>query len=372
MVCTAARDAVLRDGPDLWFRLCVAEQKSYFGTSMFSHVGPAVVRNLPMRPYPNFQRVEGSLRSTAPVPITWQLRRASWGTLPGQAGEDFSPDERRKLAGHALREARLNFGARCGLCGDKSKHVPVWGLGIRVCSKCLKENLVSGAALFHECGFDFNQRATELSGKVFYFREAFRPKQLAALLSHNPVDFRQDGLRFHVFFWRPHLERVVDLEALRRQHRDPARAEAARRLTGAVQALRVRLFLAQKAKTLRVTDHSFHLRAPAAPLKRGGPYTVRPLTEAERHTVVQCMPLCCFRRNLVQRELDARRLLQESFVGYRGRCTLPLAKFADSTLEKLRALEVLRADQIVVKRPPCFEASTYEFRAWLDMAPVLS
>ena len=370
MVCVAARDAVLRDGEAIWFSACVLSQQFYFRHYSAKQCGPAVVRNIPMKPYPNFKRVEGYQRSTQYAPITWQVNRARWPVLPGQAdAPPFTPAERKILADHALRSARLEFARCCGLCGEKNKHVQVWGLGKRVCSKCMKENHISAAALFHEYGFDFNSRAADIAGSVFYFREAFRPRQLAALVTHNPVDFKHESAHSLVFFWRPHLEKVLDLPALRRQHRDPARALAAQKITGAVRALRIRLFLAQKSKSIRGCNHAFHLRAPAAPKKSGGAYTVRPLSEVECDTVFMSLPLCCHRRQLMDRERDARRLLQESFVGYRGRNTLPLAKFPEPTLEKLRILEAFRAEQVVVKKPPSFLCSSGAFRSWLDLPP---
>jgi hypothetical protein len=373
MVCTAARDAVLRDGGDLWFRICVSHQQAFFCSGLPTCVGPAVVRSVPMRPYPNFKPVEGSLRHTCPAPILWQIKRARWPALPGQLQpEPFTPAEKEALAAHALRTARMYLCDRCGFCGDKTRNVQVWGLGRRVCAACLKDNLVSGAALYHEYGVDFNRHAAQLAGRVFYFRELLRRDHLASLLTHNPVDLRQESAQSLVFFWRPHLERVLDLPALRRAHRDPARREAASRLTGAVRALRVRLFLAQRAKYVRGCDHSFHLRAPAAPARPGAPYTARPLTDAERAAVATHLPHCWSRRPLLPSEGHARRLLQESFIGFRGRCTLPLAKFVASTLEKLRFIETVRDEQLICARPPSVGSSTKEFKSWFDLAPAFA
>ena len=420
MVCCSARDAVLRDADALWYEVLAAGHRSYFRHVAHNYtVGPAVVRDIPMKPYPNFKTVEGGGLWTQQPPITWRLGRAEWPSMPPRAGREggfgtlaaynhfavgglypqhpssldtdpqppeagsaenagiqrkspFTEEETRTLAQHALRVARLRASKCCGMCGSKNKHLQVWGLGMRVCGPCMKENLVSGAALFHDYGVDFNRISERLAGKVFYFRHDYRPKQLASFVTHNPVDFRTENAHSMVFFWRPHLERVVDLAEFRRKIKDPARIAAAQRLSSAVRALRVRLFLSQKCKSRR-TCHSFHLAsAGAGKAKRRGAYTLRPLADAERLLVLEHLPKFTSRSEfLSEPEARARRLLQESFLGWRGPSTLPSIKYPESALEKLRTIEATRGELVLKNKPPTFLASTRAFRRWFDLAPVV-
>lgn len=373
MVCTAARDAVLKGSDQLWCEMLREYERSFFRLNApVVSLGAPVVRNIPMRGYPNFKHVEGGGRSMD-VPITWRLGRSEWPMMRGNQAP-FTPQEVSALAAHSLRVFRLRTAERCGLCGARNKHVQVWGLGMRACSQCLKDNLVSGAALFRDYGVDFNKHEAQLAGKVFYFRQTGRAsKNMAALLTHNPVDFKEENEDALVFFWRPHLERVLDLQQKRRELRDPGRRRAAQKISACVRTLRVRVFLAQKCKWLQGSDHSFHMSAPAEPKSKGGAYTVRPLTDEERRAILlnasyfsHVLPPAP--TSLAQR---ARRLLQESFVGYRGPCTLPATRFPDSTLEKLRAIEAMRAADLVGRRGPSVLLTTHNFRKWFDLPPAL-
>ena len=148
-----------------------------------------------------------------------------------QGDPEFSPAEVGALAEHALRRARLTHAPGCGLCGSRRKHVPVWGLGMRVCASCLKVNLVSSTSLFHEYGLDYTKHLDKIVGKVYFFHNTSGNTFAGQYLSDNPLDFRGSGKWGAVFFWLPHLRKAVDLEASWASHRSTARRAAARRLT---------------------------------------------------------------------------------------------------------------------------------------------
>lgn len=365
VVCRAARDAVLRDCDQLWCDLAVSGTRSWFRNSPnLFNLGPAVVRDLPMMPYPNFQPIEGGLITRFP-PVTWRIGRASWPNMQGVSREPFNEQETRALAQHALRCARLSCAKSCGTCGRKGKDVPVWGLGMRVCAPCMKENLVSAAALLADYGVDFTKHEDELMGKVFYFRHAYRPKQLLALFTHNPVDLRQENAQSMVFFWRPHLAKVIDLDAARRNLRDPARTSAAARISSAVRALRVRLILVQRGKVRKIC-HSFHIGA------KSGACTLRPLTDEEKICVLNDLPDYPLREARRDVEGRARCLLQQSYLGWRGPATLPAIKNPDSVLERLRAIEAARGEQVIKGGAPTVSKATPAFRRWFDLPPALA
>lgn len=342
MVCRSARTAVLGN-VEAWFESLRRSEVNHFQTFSNATAGPPVVRDIPMSPYPNFKAVEGfrGQRSALP-PFLWRIKRLQWPDLGGGRSAPFTEEEKSSLAEHAIRRARLYHGQRCGCCGARRTHHPVWGLGCRVCSSCLKQNLISSASLFFEYGFEFHKHLSEILGRVFYFTYSSSSRFVLYNLSHNPVDFRKGTRENLVFSWKPHLERVVDLGASKARRAE--RAAAACRLAAAVRGLYARVVLGQGGRFFtRATSHRFYVHAPAKPRKRGGFYSARPCTEEERAIIT---------RNDPDQRLEAKALLRESFLAFRGRLTLPCTRNPRGALDRLRMLEAVREESLIKPRVP--------------------
>lgn len=383
MVCTTARDAVLRESDSVWYETLLKEHQLHFQRFAYSIGGPAVVRDIPMMPYENFKAVEGGLLDTSRPQLLWGIKRQKWPTMRGPDGaKPLDETEKAALAKHAMHVARLRFATRCQLCKSKNKHIPVWGLGCRVCSTCFKENLVSGAVLYKEYGVDYVKRARELAGRVYFFQRAYTVKFMAKFLTNNPIDFQAPHSGYNVFFWRPHLQEVMDLDALKREHRDPRRRLAAQRLTASVRAHHIRVAIAQKCSSTRSASPIFYIMAEAkaefSPVKsnvksNGRPhsYTVRPLTTAQRILVAEHHPHYSSRRAYLDHEVKARRLLQLSFLGYRGDYCLPAARNPALVLERLKTLEAVRCEMVIKDWGPNYVAAPAAFKRWQDLVPSL-
>lgn len=371
MTCRAAREAVFGDKP-MWSELFRAGQVAHFRYSLESTYGPAVVRGLPVSPYPNFKHIPDYRGDTCVPPFTWRVKRADWphGTHVFRKGDpEFSPAEVGALAEHALRRARLTHAPGCGLCGSRRKHVPVWGLGMRVCASCLKVNLVSSTSLFHEYGLDYTKHLDKIVGKVYFFHNTSGHTFAGQYLSDNPLDFRGSGKWGALFFWLPHLRKAVDLEASWASHRSTARREAARRLTSAVRALGVRLALGHRGVNARgIGGHEFYLCAPAAPSKADpGHFTDFPLNGEEFARVCRDLDGAFCRKARMAVEERARRQLQRSFLGYRGALRLPRAKNPAAALCRIRTLEAAREGKLWSVEAPGYLSASNKLRAWQDL-----
>jgi len=130
----------------------------------------------------------------------------------------------------------LLFGQRCGLCGCRWHHEAYWSLGMRVCRLCVSGNVVSGWELLNTYGVHFYDIINEIKGKVFYFMQQCGVAQdKTPAFRVRPVDLAQ---KLSVWvFWRPHLERCLDLPALYRQQK--AKRAAALLLCAVVRRSRV-------------------------------------------------------------------------------------------------------------------------------------
>lgn len=374
MVSRVFRDVILRNRK-LWYAILLEQQKCHFGFTRHPYTCPAVVRDIPMAPYPNFKLIEGGHRGTQPVEYMWSLRRLQWPVLRGHSkDESFNDEEVAALAAHQIKCARLTHGDCCGLCGGKHRHLPVWGLGLRVCSGCLKANFVSSASLMHEYDFDFTKHTERIGGRVFFVHHTFSSRFAAQYVTDNPLDFQEERDNVLLYFWRPHLQRLFDLEAGRAALHCPERRGAASRITAAVRALGVRLLVGQKGKaTARMGSHKFFASAGAEPkAKTGGQFwSSDPLSKEELAVINAHLPLCYGRRPLIEQESEARRLLQRSFLAFRGSLKLCAAKKPASVLEALRMSEATRNGRCVRVRTPSFFVTYQTFREWQDMVPRL-
>jgi hypothetical protein len=370
MVCRGARDAVLGNH-EMWFEILRRTETQHFNGFRFSRIGPAVVRNIPMAPYPNFKFVEGNPRgSPLYAPMSWLRNQSEWPHVSSpEQTEPFTALEMETFAEFAQRRARICHSKRCGFCGCRFGHMPVWGLGRRACNTCLKHNLISSAALIHEYGFDFTRHMSTLAGRVYFF--STRDKRLIQQsLSHNPLDFRTEN-RFNLtFFWRPHLERVVDLQESRLQLR--AKTEAARVAQAAVRALVVRITLMQRGKNCTSSSsHKFFLYAPGASApRRGSPfYSDSPVSPEDAQFVREHSPHLRSCYLIGENQLRARAILQRAFLAFRGRVTLPNVQNQAGVLDRLRMNEALREELVGKVAVPV--SSSPLFTAWRDMHPTL-
>jgi len=376
VVCTCSRDVVLKESADVWYEVLKKNQNAYFQTVLMrSACHPSIVRGIPMRPYPNFKDVEGYHMHTRQPPVVWFLHRSAWPSMDGlvTADKPLTAAEIETFAQHAIRTVRVQNSPCCGVCRGRVRLHPVWGLGMQVCHACLKDNLVSGAALFYDYGLNFNALATRLAGWVYCFHFPFKRNLMSQYITYNPVDFDLANAQSLVFFWKPHLARVLDLDAARRDFRDPGRTDAARKLTSSVRALFTRVHLRQTGKYSWLTSHRFFVNAPASPKGRrpDAPHNVRDLSEVERALLYSGALHSVLRKPGTDSDARARKVLQESFLGYRGWCTLPRQRHPALALEKLRAYEATRAECVTRRRAPTVQATPSLLKRCFDLAPAL-
>jgi hypothetical protein len=133
---------------------------------------------------------------------------------------------------------RLRCLTNCGLCGT-TRHatLPYWSLGMRVCKYCMQANLVSHAVLDEKYWLniwagggqwpDGKKNFVEaVVGKVFFFREYATARQRLEF-TDDPLDFRQHNHKTPTvswFFWRPHLEQILEFGKLEQAAREKRRA----------------------------------------------------------------------------------------------------------------------------------------------------
>lgn len=147
---------------------------------------------------------------------------------------------------------RLRCVLRCGMCGTRRHQTqPFWNLDMRVCKYCLQTNLISNNTLdemywtkAEEEGF-----ANHIAGRVFYFRH-FGTARMRLEFTNSTLDFCSWPKQANVltwFFWRPHLEQILDMPALRK---------AAEEKISAARQIRA---LARRALVLRKLNSSGRL-----------------------------------------------------------------------------------------------------------------
>ena len=144
--------------------------------------------------------------------------------------EDMT-DEKKKQALFIYRKVTALRSLRCcGMCGT-TRHAtrPYWCLGKRLCRNCVQANLVSHLVLYDKYWVTF-ARPVQSHGSfvdavcmnVFFFNTRLTPNQRLDF-SNNRIDF-PGGTRTVWFFWRPHLERVLNMRALEREGLEKSRA----------------------------------------------------------------------------------------------------------------------------------------------------
>lgn len=151
------------------------------------------------------------------------------GSLPPAFDTEFTSYTRKAFA--------LMFGHRCGLCGCRWHHDPYWSLGMRVCKLCMSNNLMTSWELLDRYGTHYADISKLIGhGRVFYFFHEFGPKQ-DILPPHCALPSDHINRRCMWVFWRPHLEKLIDLPALYTSQKE--RKMAAAVLTGVMRRARV-------------------------------------------------------------------------------------------------------------------------------------
>ena len=96
---------------------------------------------------------------------------------------------------------------------------PFWCLGMRICKYCVGSNLISNHVLYERYWVSMakpvqgHSSFIELvAGEVFYFQNRLTPTQRLEF-SNDSIDF-PGGTRTTWWFWRPHLERVLNFDVL--------------------------------------------------------------------------------------------------------------------------------------------------------------
>jgi len=231
---------------------------------------------------------------------------------------------------------------------------------------CFKSNVVSSESLQREYDFDVIANIEKIKGKVYFFHHNFSTRFAATYITDNPLDFNHPFHKRLGFFWKPHLEKMFDLEAGRLALKCPSRRAAAARLTGKVRALYVRLLIGQRGKdTSRSLSHKFYVSAESKP--KGGFWTEKPLTAEERALIAAHIPVCNHREALLQQESDARRLLQQSFLNFRGDLRVCSAKDPVSVAEAIKMSEATRHEYLCRLQTKSFYDISHRFRQWQDL-----
>lgn len=104
---------------------------------------------------------------------------------------------------------------RCGMCGSTRNQVtPFWSLGMSVCRYCVQDNMVTDTWLYETCFFTFCKAwAHQISGRVFYFRAHTTARERTEWTLDSTA-FAGTQQSWNYFFWRPHLEGVIDIPRL--------------------------------------------------------------------------------------------------------------------------------------------------------------
>lgn len=146
--------------------------------------------------------------------------------------EDASDYDRSKSLSVYRKITALRSVTCCGMCGTtRFQTKPYWCLGMRLCRQCLRMNLVSSSALYERYWITFGQPVDgypsfvdAVCSNVFYFRTVVSSGQRLEF-SYDEIDF-PGGVRTIWFFWRPHLEAILNMPRLEREGREKDRASS--------------------------------------------------------------------------------------------------------------------------------------------------
>lgn len=141
------------------------------------------------------------------------FRRRSHSQWIRKEIRDNTCPERRPLYQRYIRRiVALKYNRACGMCGTSRYIVtPFWSLGKSLCKFCVQDNFVSDAWLYETCFFTYTEAwAGQIRGKVMYFREHTTTRTRTEFCL-DALAYKGRQPSFNYYFWRPHLERVMDL-----------------------------------------------------------------------------------------------------------------------------------------------------------------
>jgi len=142
------------------------------------------------------------------------------------------PASLENFTSYIRRLYALMHGTCCSMCGCRRRHDSYWSLRMRVCKLCMQQNTISSQTLHAKYGVDFTDIASEVAGKVFFFTHSVQVSE-DRFAFHNATSLDISNKRLLYFFWLPHLQKILDLPALRMQQSQ--RKEAATKLTAALK-----------------------------------------------------------------------------------------------------------------------------------------
>jgi hypothetical protein len=137
--------------------------------------------------------------------------------------EDDLPEDRQKRLDIYRKIVVLSCVPCCGMCGTmRLASKPFWCLNMRLCKHCVEANLISNLVLYERFWVTLSKpvqgHATfvnAIAGNVFYFNNHLTPLQRLDF-SSDKIDF-PGGARTIWWFWRPHLEKCLDMELLAKE-----------------------------------------------------------------------------------------------------------------------------------------------------------
>ena len=225
--------------PHYWLEILRATQEHHFKkTACNGRIMCNVSLRVPgicCRPEPNFKCTQQKFTT----PWCSYNTNKPWPDVP------LSEERIRALAVYCRRIIALKIETHCCLCKTRWRHVPLWSLRMRVCIDCIQSNMVSNVVLFHRYGVDFWKHLEQIVGKVMYFISCDGSSVIARRYSLDAMDFGPlRSTRPYVFFWRPHLDAVLDLQKCKAE-------QDSRRAAGGVLVALVRRLLTQAVIHLR-------------------------------------------------------------------------------------------------------------------------
>lgn len=164
----------------------------------------------------------------------------------------LTPERRAELLYFLRKVVVLRHSERCGVCGSGRYQVrPFWSLGMSVCRYCLQDNLVTDRVLYERYWFSFTHGfLRQTAGRIFYFQEMTTPGQRMDYTLDLENFSGGDATTSNFYFWRPHLDRLLDLKAL--EHEAPAKRQAAALIRAAARRAVTTAFMAKlRGHTLR-------------------------------------------------------------------------------------------------------------------------
>lgn len=160
-------------------------------------------------------------------------------------GASLTQEFDKSFTSYTRKAFALSCVDRCGLCGCRHRHDAYWSLGMRVCQLCMAENTVSCWELVDKYGVHYYDIIRDITGKVFYF---FMPASLkqGRMAFHTARGSQVTSKAMLLMFWRPHLEKVLDLPGLYQEQK--GRRKGVELLSAVIRRARVHSLRCEHAK----------------------------------------------------------------------------------------------------------------------------